>query len=70
MTEAGAERLVIATFAERPDLLAKVFEPEIQSAVHRLNVYDAAYLELAHRRGVPLATRDNAASCSRFARCS
>jgi predicted nucleic acid-binding protein len=25
---------------------------------HRLTVYDAAYLELAHRKGVPLATLD------------
>jgi predicted nucleic acid-binding protein len=27
---------------------------------HRLSVYDAAYLELAQRRGFPLATLDNA----------
>lgn len=27
--------------------------------LHRLPVYDAAYLELAQRRGVPLATLDN-----------
>ena len=33
MTEVSAERLIVATFAERPDLLAKVFEPKIQSAV-------------------------------------
>ena len=33
VTEFCAERLIVATFAERPDLLAKVFEPEIQSAV-------------------------------------
>jgi predicted nucleic acid-binding protein len=36
------------------------------AAQHRLTVYDAAYLELAQRRGVPLATLDtelrNAAS--------
>jgi predicted nucleic acid-binding protein len=25
---------------------------------HRLSVYDAAYLELAHREGLPLATLD------------
>ena len=42
MTEAGAERLVIATFAERPDLLAKVFEPEIQSAVPEFMRHDPA----------------------------
>jgi len=33
VTQAGAAQLVVATFAERPDLLAKVFEPKIQSAV-------------------------------------
>jgi len=27
---------------------------------HRLTVYDAAYLELAQREGVPLATLDGA----------
>ena len=27
---------------------------------HRLTVYDAAYLELARRRGLPLATLDQA----------
>jgi predicted nucleic acid-binding protein len=29
------------------------------AARHRLTVYDAAYLELAHRRSLPLATLDN-----------
>lgn len=28
------------------------------AARHRLTLYDAAYLELAHRRGLPLATLD------------
>ncbi|HEX9903753.1 MAG TPA: type II toxin-antitoxin system VapC family toxin [Propylenella sp.] len=28
--------------------------------LHRLTVYDAAYLELANREGLPLATLDNA----------
>lgn len=27
---------------------------------HRLTIYDAAYLELAHRRGLPIATLDEA----------
>jgi predicted nucleic acid-binding protein len=27
---------------------------------YRLTVYDAAYLEVAHRHGIPLATTDNA----------
>ncbi len=30
------------------------------AARHRLTAYDAAYLELALRRGLPLATRDDA----------
>jgi GNAT superfamily N-acetyltransferase len=33
MNEAYAERLVVATFSERPDLLRRVFNPEIESAV-------------------------------------
>ena len=40
MTEVRAERLIVATFAERPDLLAKVFEPEIQSAVPEFMRHD------------------------------
>ncbi|HZY71671.1 MAG TPA: type II toxin-antitoxin system VapC family toxin, partial [Edaphobacter sp.] len=30
------------------------------AARHKLTVYDAAYLELAQRRGLPLATLDGA----------
>jgi GNAT superfamily N-acetyltransferase len=33
MNGSYAERLVVATFSERPDLLPRVFNPEIQSAV-------------------------------------
>ena len=33
MTDAYAERLVVTTLAERPDLRGKVFAPEIQSAM-------------------------------------
>jgi GNAT superfamily N-acetyltransferase len=40
MTETRAESLVVTTFAERPDLLAKVFEPEIQSAVPEFMRHD------------------------------
>ena len=40
MTEAVAQRLVVATFARRPDLLAKVFEPEILSAVPEFMRHD------------------------------
>jgi GNAT superfamily N-acetyltransferase len=35
-----AERLTVATFAERPDLLPKVFDPEIQSAVPEFMRHD------------------------------
>lgn len=34
---------------------------------HRLSVYDAAYLELARRRGVPLATLDTALAAAAVA---
>jgi hypothetical protein len=40
VTEFCAERLIVATFAERPDLLAKVFEAEIQSAVPEFMLQD------------------------------
>jgi GNAT superfamily N-acetyltransferase len=36
------ERLTVATFAERPDLQAKVFDPEIQSAVPEFMRHDPA----------------------------
>jgi len=42
MSEARAESLLVTTFAERPDLLAKVFEPEIQSAVPEFMRHDRA----------------------------
>jgi GNAT superfamily N-acetyltransferase len=35
-----AEQLTVATFAERPDLLARVFEPDIQSAVPEFMRHD------------------------------
>jgi hypothetical protein len=40
MNGAYALRLVVATFSERPDLLARVFEPEIQSAVPEFMRHD------------------------------
>jgi GNAT superfamily N-acetyltransferase len=40
VTDVSAERLIVATFAERPDLVAKVFEPEIQSAVPEFMRHD------------------------------
>jgi hypothetical protein len=42
VTATDANGLVVATFAERPDLLAKVFEPEIQSAVPEFMRHDPA----------------------------
>jgi len=50
MTEAVAQRLVVATFARRPDLLAKVFEPEILSAVPEFMRHDPA-AALYYREG-------------------
>src|SRR5215472_7983425 len=38
MTETAG--LAVATFAQRPDLLAKVFDPEIQSAVPEFMRHD------------------------------
>lgn len=39
----------------------EVFDELLSLArMHRLSVYDAAYLELAHRRGIALATLDAA----------
>jgi GNAT superfamily N-acetyltransferase len=40
MTDTRTEGLVVATFAERRDLLAKVFEPDIQSAVPEFMRHD------------------------------
>ena len=40
MTETRAESLVVITFGERPDLLPKVFEPEIHSAVPEFMRHD------------------------------
>ena len=37
-----AERLAVATFSERPDLLGRVFDPEIQSAVPEFMRHDPA----------------------------
>jgi len=46
-----AERLVVATFAERPDLLGRVFAPEIQSAVPQFMRHDPA-AELYYGDGI------------------
>jgi len=42
MTGAYAEQLVVATLAQRPDLRAKVFAPEIRSAVPEFMRHDPA----------------------------
>ena len=42
VTEICAERLIVTPFADRPDLLAKVFDPEIQSAVPEFMRHDPA----------------------------
>jgi predicted nucleic acid-binding protein len=56
--------VAIAALAELPieidaDTLTKVWTDTLALADKlRLTVYDACYLELAHRRGLPLATLD------------
>ena len=40
MTRFSTERLSVVTFTERPDLLPKVFSPEIQSAVPEFMRHD------------------------------
>jgi GNAT superfamily N-acetyltransferase len=42
MTSGTADRLVVATFAERPELLAKVFGSDIQSALPEFMRHDPA----------------------------
>jgi predicted nucleic acid-binding protein len=44
--------VTIEPLADAPDVMSLARR-------HRLTVYDAAYLELAQRRGVPLATLDS-----------
>jgi predicted nucleic acid-binding protein len=71
-----AERRGRITAADRSQFLALVAQLDLQidpadphviwhdvlslAAQHRLTSYDAAYLELAMREGLPLASRDNA----------
>jgi GNAT superfamily N-acetyltransferase len=42
MNGSSAERLVVATFSERPDMLGRVFGPELQSAVPEFMRHDPA----------------------------
>lgn len=67
MANADKPPLIVATFAERPDLLAKVFAPEIQSAVPEFMRHDpvaALYYgdgQLDHYRDYGLVAVDPAA---------
>lgn len=55
---AGLEQLPIAS---DPETVARAWAGTIDlAAAHGLTVYDAAYLELALRTGLPLATLDRA----------
>ena len=52
-------KLLPVEIAHEP--LARLLDPVTRVATtHQLTVYDAAYLELAQREGVPLATADRA----------
>ncbi|MDP2795717.1 MAG: type II toxin-antitoxin system VapC family toxin [Sulfurisoma sp.] len=59
--ELGAEMLVLAEsfglLVERAPAPGRIYKLSRQ---HRLSAYDAAYLELATRMSIPLATRDTA----------
>lgn len=58
-TTHAAELLRILPFETDPVPLARVFGPVLGlGRAHRLSAYDASYLELAMREGLPLATRD------------
>jgi predicted nucleic acid-binding protein len=63
----AAQRAALAGFLRDlpitldPDTADRGWEATVRLAErHRLSVYDAAYLELAERRRLPLATRDEA----------
>jgi predicted nucleic acid-binding protein len=74
----AVERVTVDTFVEKLAVLALRIDGAYSSAdmlrLHRtarryvLNIYDAAYLELALRLGLPLATRD--ASLARAAKAA
>src|SRR3989442_584435 len=50
---------VLPILVEEADV-ARMFGPVLAvGRAHRLSAYDAAYLELAARQGLPLATRDS-----------
>lgn len=54
------QRLLLLPIEIDPDTSEYAWTATLQLAdVHRITVYDASYLELALRRGLPLATRDD-----------
>ena len=57
LTEAGTSSLLLAIHVDRTPAEAALLTLARQ---HRLTVYDAAYLELAQRDGLALATLDSA----------
>lgn len=58
MAEALAH-LAVLPIEQDPETWSRAWDAVVEFAdAHRLTVYDAAYLELASRRGLPLATLD------------
>jgi len=54
-----ASDLAALTIRIQPPLAPVAWDAVVQAAIkHNLTLYDAAYLELAHRTGLPLATLD------------
>jgi predicted nucleic acid-binding protein len=55
------QRLTLLDIEIDPESLAHIWTPVVHLADrYRLTIYDAAYLELAQRRALPLATLDEA----------
>ena len=57
-SETAAFLLNLSRLRVRPDRLPEADAVLRLARTHRLSVYDAAYLELAQREGLPLATLD------------
>jgi predicted nucleic acid-binding protein len=57
--DAALRDLAALPIALDPETASRAWHDTLRLAdAHRLTVYDAAYLELAHRRDLPLATLD------------